>query len=86
MREQKKLNTIRKIKSKNSEAFFLVIRGLEVGLVAGLIAVLYRYMLSVAEDGLNKVLTFVHGSWWKIAIWFGILWLIGTFVSYIIKW
>lgn len=86
MREQKKLNTIRKIESKNSEAFFLVIRGLEVGLVAGLIAVLYRYMLSVAEDGLNKVLTFVHGSWWKIAIWFGILWLIGTFVSYIIKW
>ncbi|WP_276972022.1 ClC family H(+)/Cl(-) exchange transporter [Eubacterium coprostanoligenes] len=86
MREQKKLNTIRKIKSKNSEAFFLVIRGLEVGLVAGLIAVLYRYMLSVAEDGLNKILTFVHDSWWKIAIWFGILWLIGTFVSYIIKW
>ena len=86
MREQKKLNTIRKIESKNSEAFFLVIRGLEVGLVAGLIAVLYRYMLSVAEDGLNKVLTFIHGSWWKIAIWFGILWLIGVFVSYIIKW
>lgn len=86
MREQKKLNTIRKIKSKNSEAFFLVIRGLEVGLFAGLIAVLYRYMLSVAEDGLDKVLTFIHGSWWKIAIWFGILWLIGTFVCYIIKW
>lgn len=86
MREQKKLNTIRKIKSKNSEAFFLVIRGLEVGLFAGLIAVLYRYMLSVAENGLDKVLTFIHGSWWKIAIWFGILWLIGTFVCYIIKW
>lgn len=86
MREQKKLNTIRKIKSKNIEAFFLVIRGLEVGLFAGLIAVLYRYMLSVAEDGLDKVLTFIHGSWWKIAIWFGILWLIGTFVCYIIKW
>ena len=86
MREQKKLNTIRKIKSKNSEAFFLVIRGLEVGLFAGLVAVLYRYMLSVAEDGLDKVLTFIHGSWWKIAIWFGILWLIGTFVCYIIKW
>ena len=34
----------------------------------------------------SDLLTFVHGSWWKIAIWFGILWLIGTFVSYIIKW
>ena len=38
MEEPKKINTIRKIQSKRSEAFFLVIRGLEVGVAAGLIA------------------------------------------------
>lgn len=83
---EKKLNTVRKIQSKNSEALFLVIRGLEVGVFAGLIAVLYRYLLSFAEEGLGKVLDFVSGSWWKIAIWFVILAILGVFVSYINKW
>lgn len=86
MEEPKKINTIRKIQSKRSEAFFLVIRGLEVGVAAGLIAVLYRYMLSFAEDGLNKILTSISGSWWKIALWLTALAIIGLFVSYIVKW
>lgn len=86
MEEPKKINTIRKIQSKRSEAFFLVIRGLEVGVAAGLIAVLYRYMLSFAEDGLNKILTGISGSWWKIALWLTALAIIGLFVSYIVKW
>ena len=86
MEEPKKINTIRKIQSKRSEAFFLVIRGLEVGVAAGLIAVLYRYMLSFAEDGLNKILTGIGGSWWKIALWLTALAIIGLFVSYIVKW
>ena len=60
--EQKKRSTIRKIESHKSEPFYLIVRGLEVGIVAGLVAVLYRYLLSFAENGMNSVLTYIKGK------------------------
>lgn len=86
MKERKKLSTARKIQSKNSEAIFLVIRGLEVGLAAGLIAVLYRYLLQFAESGLYNIIDYVKGSAIKVVIWLAFLGLLGVFVSYITKW
>ena len=86
MEQKKKLNTIRKIKQRNSEAFFLIIRGLEVGIVAGLVCVAYRWLLSFAENRLMDVLDFVRGNPLKIAIWFVILAGIGVFVYFVTKW
>lgn len=86
MKERKKISTTRKIQSRNSEAIFLVIRGLEVGVAAGLIAVLYRYLLQIAENGLYSVINSVKGSPFKIALWLFFLAVLGFFVSYIVKW
>lgn len=85
MKERKKLSTVRKLKSGKSEAFFLAVRGVEVGIFAGLISVLYRYLLSIAENSLNKVLAYVGRNGIKIAIWLIILGFLGFFVAYINK-
>lgn len=77
MKERKKLSTVRKLKSGKSEAFFLAVRGVEVGIFAGLISVLYRYLLSIAENSLNKVLAYVGRNGIKIAIWLIILGFLG---------
>lgn len=84
--KQKNKNTFRKIEYHKKESFYLIVRGLEVGIVAGLIAVLYRYMLSFAENGLMSVLDFIKGSPFKTAIWFLMLIAIGVFVAFINKW
>jgi len=85
MKDREK-STFRKIKYSNSESFYLIVRGLEVGITAGLISVFYRYSLSFAEKGLMNVLDFVKGSPLKIAVWFALLAVIGVFVSMINKW
>lgn len=84
--KEKEKSTYRKIEYHKKESIYLIIRGIEVGLVSGLIAVLYRYLLSFAENGLMKVLDFVNGKPAYIAVWFVILALVGVLVSYINKW
>ncbi len=86
MNEKKKLNTVRKIEYKKKEAFFLLVRGIEVGIAAGLVAVLYRYLLSFAEERLMGIISAVKGSPAKIAAWFLVLFALGVFVSLINKW
>ena len=81
MNNQKKINTNRKIEGKNKEAFYLIIRGVEVGLFAALVSVLYRYLLSYAEKGLMDVLDFVKGNPVKISIWLLILAILGAIVA-----
>lgn len=81
MKNQKKINTVRKIEAKNKEAFFLIIRGVEVGLCAGLVCILYRYLLSFAEEGLFKILDLVKGNPLKISLWFIALAVLGVFVA-----
>ena len=86
MEQRKKISTLRKLKSNKNEALFLVVRGLEVGIFAGLVAVLYRYMLSFAETGLEKVLEYVHQNPSRIALWLILLAILGVFVYFINKW
>lgn len=85
MENQKKINTARKIEYHKKEAFFLLVRGIEVGVAAGLIAVLYRYLLSFAENGLMSVLDYVHGSSVKIALFLSLTVVLGVIVSFINK-
>lgn len=74
-------STYRKIQQPRREALFLVIRGVEVGLFAGLTAVLYRFLLQCAENGLMKVISTVRGNGLYTALWFGALILMGLFVA-----
>lgn len=85
MKQPKKLSTVRKLKSNRSEAFFLVVRGVEVGIFAGLVSVLYRYLLSFAENGLLSVLALVKNDTPKTVLWFFVLALLGLFVAFVNK-
>ena len=79
-------STYRKIEFRRKESFYLLVRGLEVGIASGLIAVLYRFLLSLAENYLMKIISYVKGNPVKITVWFVILALIGFFVSMLVKW
>ncbi len=84
--QNKEKTTIRKIEFKRTESIYLIIRGAEVGVASGLICVLYRFLLQVAENGIDKVHEIVSGSPLKIALWLILVTLIGVIVSYINKW
>ena len=69
MREKER-GTLRKLEAKRKESIYLIIRGLEVGLVAGLISVLYRWLLSNAEGALGYIIEYVKDSPVKTTLWF----------------
>lgn len=84
--KEKGKSTFRKIKYHRKESFYLIVRGIEVGIAAGLICVLYRFLLSKAEEYLYTVIDYVKGNPLKTALWLFALALLGAFVSFIIKW
>ncbi|MCD7872421.1 MAG: ClC family H(+)/Cl(-) exchange transporter [Clostridiales bacterium] len=85
MRKREK-TTIRKLENHKTESLYLIIRGIETGIAAGLVCVLYRFLLSKAEEYLYKVLEYIKGNPIKIAVWLVILAALGVLVSFIIKW
>lgn len=84
--KEKEKTTFRKIEYRKKESFYLIVRGLEVGIVSGLVCVFYRFMLSYAETGLMSVLDFISGSPVKIAVWFVLLIAVGIFIYFLNKW
>lgn len=84
--QNKEKTTIRKISSKRTESVYLMIRGVEVGVAAGLVCVAYRFMLQVAEDGLLHVLDYIKGSPLRIALWLALLAMIGVLIAYLNQW
>ncbi|MDE6156307.1 MAG: ClC family H(+)/Cl(-) exchange transporter, partial [Eubacterium sp.] len=79
----KEKTTFRKIEYHKKESFYLIVRGVEVGIVSGLIAVLYRFLLSFAEKKLLAVLDYIKGNPLRISIWFIALIAMGVFVTFI---
>ncbi|MBR0542653.1 MAG: ClC family H(+)/Cl(-) exchange transporter [Clostridia bacterium] len=84
--QSKEKSTLRKIGSKRTESIYLIARGIEVGIASGLICVAYRYVLQIAESGLNSVLGYIKGSSVKTAVWLAVLAVLGVLVSLIVKW
>lgn len=84
--KEKEKTTYRKIEYHKRESFYLIVRGVEVGVFAGLAAVAYRYCLSFAESSTLRIIDFVSGSPLRIALWFILLALIGLAVSGINRW
>lgn len=84
--KKKAKSTYRKIENRKTEPLYLIIRGVEVGITAGLVCVLYRFMLSLAEGTLFKVIDAVKGNPIKTILWLIALAGMGVIVSLIIKW
>ena len=84
--KEKEKSTFRKIEYHKKESFYLIVRGVEVGVFAGLISVLYRFLLSVAETQLYKILDCIKENPIKIIIWLAVLAAIGAGVALICKW
>lgn len=83
--DKKEKSTLRKLKHKNYEGFLLIIRGIETGIAAGLVCVLFRFLLSKAEEYLYLIINAVKGSPLRSAMWICALALLGVIVSLIIK-
>lgn len=84
--KEKEKTTFRKIEYHKKESFYLIVRGIEVGIAAGLISVLYRFLLSLAETNLYKILDYVKGSPFKIVLWLLTVTIIGIAVYFITRW
>lgn len=64
----------------------LFFEGILVGLVAGLVVVLYRYVLDKADLLRNSTYALLHKMpWWTIVLWFIVLLTIGLLLGYISK-
>lgn len=62
----------------------LFFEGILVGLVAGLVVVLYRYVLDKADSLRTSIYGFLHNMpLWTIALWFLILLAVGLLIGYI---
>lgn len=83
--DKKEKSTLRKLKHKNYEGFLLIIRGIETGIAAGLVCVLFRFLLSKAEEYLYIIINAVKESPLKSALWIAALAVLGIAVSLIIK-
>ena len=83
--KKKQKSTLRKIEHHSRESFYLIVRGTEVGLMAGLVCVAYRKMLALSEGWLFQIIDIVKGSPLKTALWLIALGFIGVAVSYIVK-
>ncbi|MBR2133613.1 MAG: ClC family H(+)/Cl(-) exchange transporter [Eubacterium sp.] len=80
--KEKKKSTYRKIEYHRKESLFLLIRGIEVGVFAGLVSVLYRFLLQIVESGTMKVLETVKGNPLYTVLWFAVLGLLAVIVYY----
>ncbi len=83
--KEKRRTTLRKLENSRKESLYLIIRGVEVGIVSGLICVLYRYLLNFAEKYLLQIIELVKGSPIKTVLWIAALAVLGAGVAYIIK-
>ncbi|NCC55224.1 MAG: ClC family H(+)/Cl(-) exchange transporter [Erysipelotrichia bacterium] len=64
----------------------LAIEGLLVGVVAGLVVVVYRLCLSYASTWLKQMIAWANGNLFNILLWFVILILLAYIVARLLKW
>lgn len=64
----------------------LVFEGLLVGIVAGVVSVLYRYALEKADEIRNGMLALCSGNAIRMAGWFAVLIVLAVLVAKLLKW
>lgn len=83
---KKKESTFRRLENKRTISFIYVAEGILVGIAAGLLSVLYRYLLTLAEKFVFWINEFVHGNGIYFIAWMAGLALLGFIVGKITKW
>lgn len=78
--------TFRRLKNKRLNSFVYVAEGILVGIAAGLLAVFYRYLLTIAEKFVFWVNSFDHENGVYFIGWMVVLAIIGYVVGRITKW
>ena len=81
-----KKNTSHTIRRAQRFPVILIGEGLLVGIVGGLIVLLYRVALSYAGDWLHAILSYIKGRPVRIIGWFLVLVLLAVVVGKLVKW
>lgn len=84
--KKKEKTTLRKIEYHKKESLYLIVRGIEVGIVSGLVSSLYRFLLQNAESLLTKISEYAKESALNFVLWFVALAVMGVIVARIVKW
>lgn len=79
--EKRDSETLHMLKERNHLSRRLLIEGLLVGAMAGFIAIIYRLLLSNAEDIYFSIVAFVKGNIFFIGLWFVALIVLGLMIS-----
>lgn len=64
----------------------LIVEGFAVGIVAGLVTILYRFALTYADKALQLALSFSRNHVWAIVGWFGVLILLAVLCGKLMDW
>lgn len=78
--------TLRRVENKRIFSFIYMTEGVLVGVVAGLLAVFYRYLLSTAERFVFWMNDFLHENIGYFCVWIAALIIMGYVVGKIVKW
>ena len=80
------MNTPRMVSRYGSLRTQLVVEGLLVGIFAGLVSVLYRFALEIADNIRNAALTFSAGNPLRMTGWFVVLIGLALLVTWLLRW
>lgn len=78
--------TLRSVAENPKHIFKLTIQGVMVGIFAGLMVCLYRFLLAGSESVLRNYLSIIHGNVFYIILFFIALAIMGLLIDFIIKW
>ena len=78
--------TLKSVSENPKYIFRLTIQGVMVGIFAGLMVCLYRFLLAVSETVLRDYLSVIHGNVFYIILFFIALTVMGFLIEWITKW
>ena len=78
--------TLRSVVDNPKHIFKLAVQGIFVGIFAGIMVCLYRFLLYSSESILRNFLEFINGNIFLIIAWFIILAILGLFTAFLVKW
>lgn len=82
----KHTSTLRQLEQHRTDSLLYVFYGLLVGILGGLAAILYRFLLGQAENFLFDAVAFISGNSVRILLWFSSLALLSLVVGKIAAW
>ncbi|MBQ6345650.1 MAG: ClC family H(+)/Cl(-) exchange transporter [Methanobrevibacter sp.] len=78
--------TLKSVSENPKYIFRLTVQGIMVGIFAGLMVCLYRYLLYGSEHVLRDYLNIIHGNVFYIILFFIVLAIMGLLVDFLTKW